>query len=82
MRLAAMGGMYSGATGWTGMGGFSAGSQETDELRAKVASMEETIAKLHERIIVLEKLAVVSDDVRLAAEIEKLRGTNTRDPAE
>jgi hypothetical protein len=53
-------------------------STETDELKTKVASMEETIAKLHERIIVLEKLAVASDDTWLAAEIEKLRSPDAR----
>ncbi len=54
--------------------GSGASSPETGDLKAKVAAMEETIGKLSERIIVLEKLAVASDDVRLAAEIEKLRG--------
>lgn len=49
-------------------------SSEVKELKARVATMEETIEKLSERIIVLEKLAVVSNDARLAAEIEKLRG--------
>ena len=55
-------------------GGAGPGQSEAAALKAKVASMEETIAKLSERIIVLEKLAVGSDDARLAAEIEKLRG--------
>jgi hypothetical protein len=55
-------------------GGAGPGQSEAVALKAKVASMEETIAKLSERIIVLEKLAVGSDDARLAAEIEKLRG--------
>lgn len=54
--------------------GSGATSSETEDLKAKVAAMEETIDKLSERIVVLEKLAVASDDVRLAAEIEKLRG--------
>lgn len=49
-------------------------TNEVKELKARVATMEETIEKLSERIIVLEKLAVVSNDARLAAEIEKLRG--------
>ena len=50
-------------------------TSEVKELKARVATMEETIAKLGERIIVLEKLALASDDARLAAEIEKLRGS-------
>ncbi len=49
-------------------------SNEVKELKDRVAAMEETIQKLSERVVVLEKLAVASDDVRLAAEIEKLRG--------
>lgn len=49
-------------------------SNEVKELKTRVATMEELIEKLGQRIIVLEKLAVASDDVRLAAEIEKLRG--------
>ena len=55
--------------------GGSQGS-EVKELKERVAEMEETIEKLSQRIIVLEKLAVVSNDARLAAEIEKLRGTD------
>lgn len=51
-------------------------TSEVKELKARVATMEETIDKLNERIVVLEKLAVASNDVRLAAEIEKLRGTD------
>jgi hypothetical protein len=49
-------------------------TSEVKELKARVAAMEEIIEKLGERIIVLEKLAIVSNDARLAAEIEKLRG--------
>jgi hypothetical protein len=49
-------------------------SSEVKELKERVATMEETIEKLNDRIIVLEKLAVASNDARLAAEIEKLRG--------
>lgn len=49
-------------------------SSEVKDLKARVATMEETIEKLSERIIVLEKLAVAGNDARLAAEIEKLRG--------
>ncbi|HEX5006371.1 MAG TPA: hypothetical protein VFV70_04620, partial [Hyphomonadaceae bacterium] len=48
-------------------------SSEVKELKERVATMEETIARLSERIVVLEKLAVAGDDARLAAEIEKLR---------
>jgi hypothetical protein len=55
-----------------GMGGQD--SAETAELKAQVDAMNKTIADLGERIVVLEKLAVSSDDARLAAEIEKLRG--------
>jgi hypothetical protein len=48
-------------------------NSDVKELKERVATMEETIAKLNERIVVLEKLAVASNDARLAAEIEKLR---------
>lgn len=58
------------AAAW-GAGGPSG---DVNELKAKVAEMEKTIAQLRERIIVLEKLAVGSNDARLAAEIDKLRG--------
>jgi len=51
-------------------------SSEVGELKAKVADMEKIIASLSERVIVLEKLAV-DDERRLAAEIEKLRGSDT-----
>ncbi len=47
---------------------------EMKELKERVASMEETIDRLSQRIVVLETLAVASNDARLAAEIEKLRG--------
>jgi hypothetical protein len=60
-----------------GMGGMGMGHEspsEVEALKAKVDEMTRTIASLSERIIVLEKLAVGSDDARLAAEIEKLRG--------
>lgn len=60
-----------------GIGGMGMGhgsSSEVEALKAKVEEMSKTISSLHERIIVLEKLAVGSDDARLAAEIEKLRG--------
>lgn len=58
-----------------GMGGHGPGAtSEVAALKTQVAEMEKTIAQLHQRIIVLEKLAVGSDDARLAAEIEKLRG--------
>ena len=53
--------------------GVSPGS-EVKELKARVATMETVIDKLSERIVTLEKLAVASNDARLAAEIEKLRG--------
>jgi hypothetical protein len=53
--------------------GMGAPSESVDELKARLADMEKTIAQLSERIIVLEKLAT-DDDSRLAAEIEKLRG--------
>jgi hypothetical protein len=60
-----------------GMGGMGMGHgspSEVEALKAKVDEMTKTIASLHERVIVLEKLAVGGDDARLAAEIEKLRG--------
>jgi hypothetical protein len=58
---------------WTGMGDPGAGPDGVDALKAQVETMRKTIDRLGERIIVLEKLAVSSDDARLAAEIEKLR---------
>lgn len=54
---------------------FGQPSSEVAELKAKVADMEKIIASLSERVIVLEKLAV-DDERRLAAEIEKLRGSD------
>lgn len=62
--LRAMGCMPPGGAGQT---------SEVKELKERVATMETTIDKLNERIVVLEKLAVASNDARLAAEIEKLR---------
>jgi hypothetical protein len=59
-----------------GMGAGGASSQTVEELKAQVATMQKTIDKLLDRVAVLEKLAVDGDEVRLAAEIEKLR---TRD---
>ena len=59
-----------------GMGGAPAGGNVA-ELQDKVARMEKTIASLHERIIVLERLAL-NDDARLAAEIERLRDTDRK----
>ena len=56
------------------MGMGAGASSEVIALKAKVAEMEKTIASLSQRVIVLEKLAVGSDDARLAAEIEMLRG--------
>ena len=47
---------------------------DVKELKERVATMETVIDTLSERIAVLEKLAVASNDARLAAEIEKLRG--------
>jgi hypothetical protein len=62
---------------WSGMNaagwGIGGPSEDVSALKAKVSEMEKTIAQLSERIIVLEKLAVGSDDARLAAEIDKLR---------
>jgi hypothetical protein len=52
--------------------GYQSPGSEVDDLKAKVAEMEKTIATLHQRVIVLEKLAV-NDEARLAYEIEKLR---------
>jgi hypothetical protein len=60
--------------GVSGVGMGHGAPSEVEALKAKVEEMTRTIASLHERIIVLEKLAVGSDDARLAAEIEKLRG--------
>jgi hypothetical protein len=61
------------AASMRGMGMGAGSPSEAAALKSKVAEMEKTIATLHERIIVLEKLAVGNDDARLAAEIEKLR---------
>lgn len=47
--------------------------QEIEALKVKVADMERTMAAMHQRIIVLEKL-IVDDDAHLSREIEKLRG--------
>jgi hypothetical protein len=60
--------------GMGGMGVGDGGPSEVEALKAKVDEMTRTIASLHQRVIVLEKLAVGSDDAKLAAEIEKLRG--------
>jgi len=60
--------------GMGGMGMGHGGPSEVEALKAKIDEMTKTIASLHERVIVLEKLAVGSDDAKLAAEIEKLRG--------
>jgi hypothetical protein len=56
-------------------GGDSDASRELAELKVRLADMEKIIASLSSRVIVLEKLAV-DDDRRLAAEIEKLRGSD------
>ncbi len=56
-----------------GMGAGPGPSPDVAALKARVAEMEKLVASLSQRVIVLEKL-VVDDDMRLAAEIEKLRG--------
>jgi len=53
-----------------GMGG------EADQLRGVVGELHQDVAKLKERVRVLEKL-VTDDDRRLADEIERLRRTET-----
>lgn len=68
MRAGMNGGMNSGM----GMDFGDQPSREVEDLKAKVADMEKIIASLSQRVIVLERLAV-NDDARLAAEIEKLR---------
>lgn len=74
-------GLGGGTDGMHGMGsGMGAGMGQSPaggvaDLLAKVAEMEKTIATLHQRVIVLEKLAV-NDDTRLAAEIERLRSVD------
>lgn len=50
--------------------------EEADELRGVVGEMHKDIAKLKDRVRVLEKL-VTDDDRRLADEIERLRRTET-----
>ena len=71
-------GMNAMNANWAMGGGLSPGSsgQTVEALKAQVADMQKTIDKLLDRVAVLEKLAVDGDEVRLAAEIEKLR---TRD---
>lgn len=69
-------GMGAGTGPGMGMGMGAGPSSEVAALEAKVAEMEKLVASLSQRVIVLEKL-VVDDDRRLAAEIEKLRGTET-----
>lgn len=49
---------------------------EADALRGVVGEMHQEIAKLKDRVRVLEKL-VTDDDRRLADEIERLRRTDT-----
>lgn len=71
------GGMGAGmGAGMHGMG-MPPSAESVAELQDKVAQMEKTIATLNERIIVLERLAL-NDDVRLAAEIERLRDTDRK----
>jgi hypothetical protein len=53
-------------------------TEDVDALKAQVATMQATIDKLLDRVAVLEKLAVDGDEVRLAAEIEKLRDKGNR----
>lgn len=53
-----------------GMGG------EADQLRGVVGDLHQDVAKLKERVRVLEKL-VTDDDRRLADEIERLKRTDT-----
>ena len=50
--------------------------EEIDQLRGVVGEMHKDIAKLKDRVRVLEKL-VTDDDRRLADEIERLRRTET-----
>jgi len=74
LDAASMRGMGMGGMGMSGMGTGQGSPPEVEALKAKVEEMTKTIASLHQRVIVLEKLAVGSDDAKLAAEIEKLRG--------
>lgn len=50
---------------------------ESEQLRGIVGSLHQDVAKLKDRVRVLEKL-VTDDDRRLADEIERLRRTETR----
>lgn len=78
MKKWGMGANPAGCSSWNGQA--QPGQTQTGEveaLKAKVAEMEKTIATLHQRVIVLEKLAV-NDDARLAAEIERLRDTSDK----
>lgn len=50
--------------------------EDADALRGVVGEMHQEIAKLKDRVRVLEKL-VTDDDRRLADEIERLRRTDT-----
>lgn len=49
---------------------------ETDQLRGIVGDLHQDVAKLKDRVRVLEKL-VTDDDRRLADEIERLRRTDS-----
>lgn len=72
-----MRGMGLNGTGMNGMGmGASSSPSEVAELKAMVAEMEKLVASLSQRVIVLEKLAT-DPDAKLAAEIEKLRDSET-----
>lgn len=51
-------------------------AEEGEQLRGVVGDMHQDIAKLKDRVRVLEKL-VTDDDRRLADEIERLRRTET-----
>jgi len=51
-------------------------AEEGEQLRGVVGEMHQEIAKLKDRVRVLEKL-VTDDDRRLADEIERLRRTDT-----
>lgn len=66
-------GFSSGSNGATGFGPQpAANAEEVAQLLAKVAEMEKTMASMHQRIIVLEKL-VVDDEARISREIDRLR---------
>ena len=68
---------YGLAEGRDWSGDLGATPTQDPGTKAKIADMQATIDRLLERVAVLEKLAT-DDDRRLAADIEKLRNSESR----